>query len=81
MGMTLTGKVQPYKAGFGAMMPDVWHLPFPNPLHGVSKEDALKALQQLFKADLEPARDSLRRSWTPLPPLPRLHREIGRAHV
>ena len=56
MGMALTGKVQPYKAGFGPMMPDVWHLPFPNPLHGVSKEDALKALQQLFKADLEPAR-------------------------
>ena len=56
MGMALTGKVQPYKAGFGAMMPDVWHLPFPNPLHGVSKEDALKSLQQLFKADLEPAR-------------------------
>ena len=56
MGMALTGKVQPYKAGFGPMMPDVWHLPFPNPLHGVSKEDALKALQQLFKADLEPGR-------------------------
>lgn len=56
MGMALTGKVQPYKAGFGPMMPDVWHLPFPNPLHGVSAEDAMKALQQLFKADLEPAR-------------------------
>lgn len=56
MGMALTGKVQPYKAGFGPMMPDVWHLPFPNPLHGVTAEDAMKALQQLFKADLEPAR-------------------------
>jgi 4-aminobutyrate aminotransferase len=29
MGMALTGKVQPYKAGFGPMMNDVWHLPFP----------------------------------------------------
>ncbi|MDO5647718.1 4-aminobutyrate--2-oxoglutarate transaminase [Paracoccus sp. (in: a-proteobacteria)] len=56
MGMALTGKVAPYKAGFGPMMPDVWHLPFPNPLHGVTAEDALKALHQLFKADLEPAR-------------------------
>ncbi|MDB6180763.1 4-aminobutyrate--2-oxoglutarate transaminase [Paracoccus fistulariae] len=56
MGMSLTGKVQPYKAGFGAMMPDVWHLPFPNPLHGVSVEDALKALERLFKSDLEPER-------------------------
>lgn len=56
MGMALTGKVQPYKAGFGAMMPDVWHLPFPNPLHGVSVEEALKALERLFKSDLEPSR-------------------------
>lgn len=56
MGMTLTGKVQPYKAGFGAMMPDVWHLPFPNELHGVSQADALAALDKLFKADVDPAR-------------------------
>jgi 4-aminobutyrate aminotransferase len=56
MGMALTGKVQPYKAGFGPMMPDIWHLPFPNPLHGVTAEDALRALTGLFKADLEPER-------------------------
>lgn len=56
MGMALTGKVQPYKAGFGPMMPDIWHLPFPNPVHGVSAEDALKALDRLFKADLSPER-------------------------
>ena len=56
MGMTLTGKVQPYKAGFGAMMPDVYHLPFPNDLHGVSQDDALAALDKLFKADVDPGR-------------------------
>lgn len=56
MGMALTGKVQPYKAGFGPMMNDIWHLPFPNPLHGVSAEDSMAALDRLFKADLEPAR-------------------------
>ncbi len=56
MGMALTGKVQPYKAGFGPMMNDVWHLPFPNPLHGVSAEESLAALDRLFKADLEPSR-------------------------
>ena len=56
MGMSLTGKVQPYKAGFGPMMNDVWHLPFPNDLHGVSAEDALAALDRLFKADIDPAR-------------------------
>ncbi len=56
MGMTLTGKVQPYKAGFGPMMNDVWHLPFPCPLHGVSGEEAVAALERLFKADIEPGR-------------------------
>jgi 4-aminobutyrate aminotransferase len=56
MGMSLTGKVQPYKAGFGAMMPDVFHVPFPIDLHGVSVEDAMAGIQKLFKADLDPAR-------------------------
>ena len=56
MGMSLTGKVQPYKAGFGPMMNDVWHLPFPNDLHGVSAGGALAALDRLFKADIDPAR-------------------------
>ncbi len=56
MGMALTGKVQPYKAGFGPMPGDVWHLPFPIDLHGVKVEDAIAALDRLFKADLEPAR-------------------------
>ncbi|WP_372840917.1 4-aminobutyrate--2-oxoglutarate transaminase [Phaeovulum sp.] len=56
MGMALTGKVQPYKAGFGPMMGDVWHLPFPIEMHGTSTADALAALDRLFKADLEPTR-------------------------
>lgn len=56
MGMSLTGKVRPYKAGFGPMMNDIWHLPFPNALHGVSQDDAIAALDRLFKADIEPER-------------------------
>ncbi len=56
MGMSLTGKVAPYKKGFGAMMPDVYHLPFPVDLHGVSTADALDALDNLFRADLDPVR-------------------------
>ncbi|WBU63753.1 4-aminobutyrate--2-oxoglutarate transaminase [Paracoccus aerodenitrificans] len=56
MGMALTGKVQPYKAGFGPMMSDIWHLPFPNDLHGITQDDAIDALERLFKADLEPER-------------------------
>ena len=56
MGMSLTGKVAPYKQGFGAMMPDVYHVPFPIDVHGVSTTDAMDALNKLFKADLDPAR-------------------------
>ena len=54
--ISLTGKVMPYKAGFGPMLPEIYHLPFPIPYHGVTVEDSLAALEQLFKADLDPAR-------------------------
>ncbi|MBV8910191.1 MAG: 4-aminobutyrate--2-oxoglutarate transaminase [Gammaproteobacteria bacterium] len=54
--ISLTGKVQPYKAGFGPMLPEIYHLPFPMPYHGVTVEDSLGALEQLFKADVDPAR-------------------------
>ncbi|SLN44307.1 4-aminobutyrate aminotransferase PuuE [Roseovarius albus] len=56
MGMSLTGKVQPYKAGFGTMMPDVFHVPFPNDLHGITIDHAKAAITQLFKAALDPDR-------------------------
>ncbi|WP_419909242.1 4-aminobutyrate--2-oxoglutarate transaminase [Hoeflea sp.] len=56
MGMSLTGKVFPYKAGFGAMAGDVYHAPFPVPLHGISTEASLAALDQILKSDLDPAR-------------------------
>ena len=56
MGMALTGKVQPYKAGFGTMMPDVYHVPFPVELHGSSVDASMKAINGLFKADLDPSR-------------------------
>jgi 4-aminobutyrate aminotransferase len=56
MGMALTGKVAPYKLGFGPFPSDVFHAPFPNPLHGVSTADSLKAIDYLFKADIDPKR-------------------------
>lgn len=56
MGMALTGKVAPYKTGFGPMPGEVYHLPFPVEYHGVTGDDALDALQTLFKADIEPER-------------------------
>jgi 4-aminobutyrate aminotransferase len=56
MTMSMTGKVFPYKAGFGAMPADVYHAPFPIDLHGVSEAHSLGELQRLFKADVDPAR-------------------------
>ncbi|KQT28415.1 MULTISPECIES: 4-aminobutyrate--2-oxoglutarate transaminase [unclassified Bradyrhizobium] len=56
MGMALTGKVAPYKVGFGSMPGDVFHVPFPVALHGISVADSLAALERLFKADVDPAR-------------------------
>jgi 4-aminobutyrate aminotransferase/(S)-3-amino-2-methylpropionate transaminase len=54
--ISLTGKVLPYKAGFGPMLPEVFHLPFPMAYHGVTAEDSFTALEQLFKASVDPAR-------------------------
>ncbi|MFJ4290814.1 4-aminobutyrate--2-oxoglutarate transaminase [Cupriavidus sp. NPDC089707] len=56
MGMALTGKVAPYKIGFGPFPGEVYHAPYPCALHGVSTGDSLKALQHLFKADIDPKR-------------------------
>jgi 4-aminobutyrate aminotransferase/(S)-3-amino-2-methylpropionate transaminase len=56
MALALTGKVAPYKAGFGPMPPEVFHAPFPTALHGVSVEDSLAAVERLFKCDIEAER-------------------------
>ena len=56
MAMALTGKVAPYKAGFGPFPGDVFHAPFPIAYHGVSVQDSLDAIEHLFKYDIEPAK-------------------------
>ena len=56
MGLALTGKVEPYKTGFGPFPGEVYHAPFPNPLHGVSEAQALQGLNSLFKTDIDPQR-------------------------
>ena len=52
----LTGKVDPYKRGFGPFPPEIFHARFPNALHGVSVEDALASLDGIFRSDIEAAR-------------------------
>jgi 4-aminobutyrate aminotransferase/(S)-3-amino-2-methylpropionate transaminase len=54
--MALTGKVAPYKLGFGPMPAEIFHAKFPCPLHGVSVEDAIASVEAIFKYDVEPAR-------------------------
>lgn len=56
MGMALTGKVAPYKQGFGPFPGEVYHVPFPVAYHGVSVADSLAAIEELFHADVDPAR-------------------------
>ena len=56
MGMALTGKVAPYKVGFGPFPSDVFHLPFPSELQNISAQDSLDALERLFKFDVDPQR-------------------------
>ncbi len=52
----LTGKVAPYKLGFGPFPGEVFHAQFPNELHGVSVEDALHSVELIFKNDIEAER-------------------------
>ena len=54
--LALTGKVDPYKTGFGPFPTEVYHAPFPNALHGVSIDDAMAGLELIFKNDIEAAR-------------------------
>jgi 4-aminobutyrate aminotransferase / (S)-3-amino-2-methylpropionate transaminase / 5-aminovalerate transaminase len=53
MTSALTGKVAPYKKKFGPMPAGIWHVPFPVPQHEVSVADSLKALEYLFRADVD----------------------------
>jgi 4-aminobutyrate aminotransferase len=52
MTMALTGKVAPYKIGFGPFPGSVFHAQYPNAAHGVSVDDAMASLERLFKTDI-----------------------------
>jgi len=54
--MGLTGKVVPYKKGFGPFTPEIFHVPFPAGYLGVSAKQSLDALEHVFKHDIEPTR-------------------------
>ncbi len=54
MTMALTGKVMPYKRGFGPFPAEVYHAEFPQPYRGISVEQALSDLERLFHGDVDP---------------------------
>lgn len=56
LGMALCGKVNPYKKDFGAMPPEVVHVPFPNEFHGISVSDSLNVLENMLRSSIDPER-------------------------
>lgn len=52
LASAMTGKVLPYKAPFGTLPGQVYHLPFPD--GDVTVEDSLKMLHFLFASDIGP---------------------------
>jgi 4-aminobutyrate aminotransferase/4-aminobutyrate aminotransferase/(S)-3-amino-2-methylpropionate transaminase len=54
MTMALTGKVMPYKRGFGPFPAEIYHAEFPLPYRGVTTEHALADLDRLFHGDIDP---------------------------
>src|SRR6187431_3180770 len=52
--MSLTSKVKPYKQGFGPFAPEIYRTAAPYPYAGISSDDAIAGLEQLFLAHVDP---------------------------
>jgi 4-aminobutyrate aminotransferase/(S)-3-amino-2-methylpropionate transaminase len=52
--MGLTGKITPYKNLFGPFPAEIYHVPYPMVVHGVTTGDSLKALENIFQVDIAP---------------------------
>ncbi|USH04841.1 4-aminobutyrate--2-oxoglutarate transaminase [Grimontia kaedaensis] len=53
--MGMTGKIAPYKEGFGPFPNDIYHIPFPVPYQGIDTAYSLQQLEKLFKTDIAPS--------------------------
>jgi 4-aminobutyrate aminotransferase/(S)-3-amino-2-methylpropionate transaminase len=56
MTLAMTGKVAPYKTGFGPFPAEVFHATFPNALHGVTVDESIASIETIFKNDIEAKR-------------------------
>lgn len=54
MTMALTGKVKPYKIGFGPFPGSVFHAVYPSEARGISVQDSIRSLESLFQCDIDP---------------------------
>ncbi|WP_298975431.1 4-aminobutyrate--2-oxoglutarate transaminase [uncultured Roseobacter sp.] len=52
----MTGKISPYKKDVGPFPSDIFRAPFPSVRDGITVEDALTGLQNLFLTDAQPDR-------------------------
>ena len=53
LALTMTSKLV-YRRGFGPFAPEVYRVPAPYPYRGVSADDSLRALDRLFRAEVDP---------------------------
>ena len=56
LGVSLTGMSQPYKQNFGPFASDIFHVPYPNSYRGVSVDEALAGLEEVFATEAAPER-------------------------
>ena len=52
MTMAMTGKTAPYKRDFGVMPAGVFHARYPVPAKGVSIDDAIESIENIFSEDV-----------------------------
>ena len=55
MTMSMTAKIVPYKEKFGPFAGEIYRAPVPYAYHGISDDDAIAAIELLFKAGVDPA--------------------------
>ena len=54
MGMALSARMVPFKAGFRPFPTEIYRMPFPDTYHGVSLDDTRRAFETLFRSDAQP---------------------------
>ena len=54
MTMAMTGKTAPYKRDFGVMPAGVFHGRYPSQSQGISVDDAMESIENIFSTDMVP---------------------------